>query len=106
MDFHIEGKTHNFDQFQYFISSQGKVIESWNFSCKRILMRCHCPENFSTLEQIVRQGHFGQKRVFRQKPDFEPRFSRLLKPTIQSSLSNLKDSTLVYSITQKKTWDG
>ena len=53
-------------------------------------MGCHCPENFSTLEKTVRQRHFGQKRVFRQKPDFGLWFSRLLKPTVSSLLSSLK----------------
>ena len=45
-------------------------------------MKFHFPENFSALEQTVRQAHFEQKRVFRQKPDFGPQLSGLLKPTI------------------------
>ena len=82
MDFHIEGKNHNFGEIRDSISLYWKVLEGRNFSRKHILMRCHRLKNFSSLEQTVRQWYFGQKRVFRQKPDLEPRFSRLFKPTI------------------------
>ena len=43
-------------------------------SCNHILRRFHCRENFCILGQIIRQGHFGQKQVFRQKPYLGPRF--------------------------------
>ena len=85
INFRIEGKTHKFGQFRYFVSSHQKAIEGWRFSWKHISTRWHCPRNFSVLEQIVRQGHFGQKL------DFGPKFSGLLKPTIYSFLSSVKD---------------
>ena len=69
-------------------------------------MRYHCRENFSALEKTVRQGHFGQKQIFRQKPDLGSRFCRTTQAYNLIFLSSLKDSTSVYSMTQKRTWDG
>ena len=103
--FHNLRKNELFDQLPLLISPDWRMIESWNFDHKHILMLPNYPINFSSLEQSIPAEQLNKKSIFCQKVDFWPRFSPKTNTNFFTHLSSFKDHTLVYNLAWKSAWD-